>query len=131
MNRNGMDDAGRRAASTEWFHAFSALGRDEIARQWTPEIEGRLAAHLAWCLTGAGMPEVRSPEQFAEVVLDLRASEADWHRSTMAAVIRADDLVLAGQAEEAVHVLHAFAAACPWVLFREVARDQASQLQGE
>lgn len=126
---DGADDKARRQASTEWFHSFAKLGRGELARRWTPEMERRLKDHVALCLTGVEMPGARMPEQFAEVVIDLRASESDWNRATMAAIIRADDLVLAGQTEEAVHVLHTFAAFCPWVLFREVAQDQAGLLQ--
>ena len=123
------DDKALHNASITWFHGFAALDRDEIARLWTPEIERRLIDHVALCLTGVEMPGVRAPEQFAEMVLDLRSNEGDWNRATMAAIVRADDLVLAGQTEEAVQVLHAFASSSPWVLFREVALDQASLLQ--
>ena len=131
MSNDGVNEETRRVASIEWFHGFAQLGRDEMARQWTPEIEGRLREHVALCLTGIEMPGIRTPEQFAEVVIDLRANESDWDRATMAAIIRADDLALAGQTEEAVHVLHAFAASCPWKLFAAVARDQAARLLGE
>lgn len=48
----------------------------------------------------------------------------------MSAIIRADDLNLAGQTEEAVQVLSTFAASCPWTLFREVAGNQADRLRG-
>lgn len=126
---SAVDEGTRRKASTEWFHELAELGREEIAGRWTPEIERRLAVHVALCLRDVGMPAVRTPEQFAEVVLDLRDNESGWNRATMAAIIRADDLVLAGQKEEAVHVLDAFAASCPWVLFCEVVQDQASLLQ--
>jgi hypothetical protein len=117
LNGENPDGEARRAASAAWFHAFAELGRDEIARRWAPETERRLADHLAWCLTGVEMPAVRTAEQFAEVVLDLRANERDWERAWMAAVVEADDLVLAGQEEEAAHTLNEFARACPWTVF--------------
>lgn len=120
----------QRTASINWFHQLAELGADQIAARFSTESLARLQAHVALCLDGAGLPGICSPTQFAETVLDLRANESDWNRATMSAIIQADDLMLAGQTEEAVQVLQAFAASCPWTLFREVAEDQAGQLPG-
>lgn len=130
MTADGRDDGTRRTASIDWFHQLAALGRDEIAHRFSAENQTRLQTHVALCLDGANLPLIGTPVQFAETVLDLRANECEWNRVTMSAIIRADDLMLAGQTEEAVQVLLAFAASCPWVLFRQVAENQASQLNG-
>lgn len=119
-----------RTASIDWFHQLAELGSDQIAVRFSPENLARLQAHVALCLDGAGLPGICSPTQFAETVLDLGANESDWNRATMSAIIQADDLMLAGQAEEAVQVLLAFAASCPWTWFREVAEDQAGLIPG-
>lgn len=130
MSADGFDDGARRTASIDWFHSLAELGRDEIARRFSPVNLARLQAHVQLCLAGAELPWIGTPEQFAETVLDLRANESEWNRATMSAIIRADDLMLAGQAEEAVQVLQSFAASCPWLLFREVAQNQADLLLG-
>lgn len=130
MNTDDQDDDARRDVSVDWFHQLAGGDRDEIARRFTPESLARFQAHVALYLEGAEVPRIRTPEQFAETVLDLRANESGWNRATMSAIIQADDLLLAGQTEEAVQVLLTFAASCPWLLFREVAKNQASQLQG-
>lgn len=130
MSAQGLDETARRSASIGWFHQLAELDRDEIARRCSPENLARLQDHLALCLQGAEPPGIMEPAQFAETVLDLRSNERDWNRATMAAIIRADDLMLAGQTEEAVQVLLAFAASCPWTLFRETAKNQADQLSG-
>lgn len=119
-----------RMASIDWFHQLAELGSDQIAVRFSPENLARLQAHVALCLDGAELPGIKTPAQFAETVLDLRANESDWNRATMSAIIRADDLMLAGQTEEAVQVLLAFAASCPWASFREAAENQAGLLPG-
>lgn len=119
-----------RTASIDWFHQLAELGSDQIAARFSPASLARLQAHVVLCLDGAELPAIRTPAQFSETVLDLRANESDWNRATMSAIIRADDLMLAGQTEEAVEVLLSFAASCPWVLFREAAENQAGLLPG-
>ncbi|WP_374412755.1 hypothetical protein [Hydrogenophaga sp.] len=127
----GKANQARRQASVEWFHALANHDRSEIARRCSPEFLERLRDHLALCLTGQPVPEALTPEQFAEVVLDLRANELDWERAWLAAAVKADDLVLAGQVEEAAHTLNAFAQDCPWHTPREAALREACRLQGD
>ncbi|MGM9426905.1 hypothetical protein [Hydrogenophaga sp. MI9] len=91
----------------------------------------RLQEHVARCLDGNPLPTELTPEQFAEVVLDLRANELDWERAWMAAAVKADDLMLAGNTEEAVHALNVFAQDCPWQVFREAALHEVTRLLGE
>lgn len=131
MSLGGKANQARRQASVEWFHALANHDRSEIARRCSPEFLERLRDHLALCLTGQPVPEALAPEQFAEVVLDLRANELDWERAWMAAAVKADDLMLAGQVEEAAHALSAFAQECPWRMFREAAIHEAGRLLGE
>lgn len=119
-----------RTASIDWFHQLAELGSDQIAARFSSASLARLQAHVVLCLDGAELPAIRTPAQFSETVLDLRANESDWNLATMSAIIRADDLMLAGQTEEAVEVLLSFAASCPWVLFREAAENQAGLLPG-
>ena len=86
---------------------------------------------MARCLDGNPLPTELTPEQFSEVVLDLRANELDWERAWMAAAVKADDLMLAGNTEEAVHALNVFAQDCPWQVFREAALHEVTRLLGE
>lgn len=118
-----------RTASIDWFHQLAELGSDQIAARFSPDSMVRLQTHVTLCLEGAELPGISRPAQFAETVLDLRANESDWNRATMSAIIRADDLMLAGRTEEAVQVLLTFAASCPWILFRAVAENQADHLR--
>lgn len=125
------DDQALRQASIEWFHGLANHDHREIARRCSPESLARLRSHWVLCLNGHPAPRDLTPQQFAEVVLDLRANERDWERAWMAAAVKADDLMLAGQTEEAVHALQAFAQSCPWRSFREAALHEASLLLGE
>jgi hypothetical protein len=127
---NAEDHDALCTASIDWFHRLADLGAEQIAARYSPESLARLKAHMALFLDGAELPVIWTPAQFAETVLDLRSNETDWNRATMWAIIRADDLMLAGQTEEAVQVLLAFAASCPWVSFREAAENQAGLLPG-
>lgn len=131
MNVSGLDDRQRRQASTAWFHVLANHDRSEIARRCSPENLSRLQDHVSQCFVGSPLPSDLTPEQFAEVVLDLRANELDWERAWLAAAVKADDLMLAGQTEEAVHALNAFAQDCPWRMFRAAARQEVFLLQGE
>ena len=88
MSADGFDDGARRTASIDWFHSLAELGRDEIARRFSPVNLARLQAHVQLCLAGAELPWIGSPEQFAETVLDLRANESEWTRATMSATTR-------------------------------------------
>lgn len=123
--------AKQRKASTDWFNGLSRLDRSELARCCSPEAVERLRHHVALCRIGQPVPGGLTPEQFAEVVLDLRANELDWERAWLAAAVKADDLVLAGQVEEAAHTLNAFAQDCPWHTPREAALREARRLQGD
>ena len=125
------DDQALRQASIEWFHGLANHDHREIARRCSPESLERLRGHLALCLNGHPEPGDLTPQQFAEVVLDLRTNERDWERAWMAAAVKADDRMLAGQTEEAVHALNAFAQDCPWQVYREAALHEAALLLGE
>lgn len=131
MNLSGLGDRQRRQASSEWFHALANHDCGEIARRCSPENLSRLQDHVSHCLVGSPLPSDLTPEQFAEVVLDLRANELDWERAWLAAAVKADDLMLAGQTEEAVHALNMFAQDCPWQVFREAALHEVALLLGE
>ena len=115
MSADGVAEETRRKASTEWFHGLANHARGEIAHRCSSESVARLQEHVALCLTGQQVPEQLTPEQFAEVVHDLRDNELEWERAWLNAAVMADDLLLAGQAEEAVHALSAFARTCPWI----------------
>ncbi|MFP8779427.1 hypothetical protein [Hydrogenophaga sp. RWCD_12] len=127
---DGVDDKARRQASIAWFHDLAIHDRNEIARRCSPDTEALLRAHVALCLSGQDVPPRLTPEQFAEVVLDLRANERDWERAWMAAAVQADDRMLAGQVEEAGHVLSEFAKACPWGALRQEAQAEAERIGG-
>lgn len=131
MSMGGLDDSARRHASVEWFHGLANHDRNEIARRCSPENLALLRDHLVRCLAGSALPSDLTPQQFAEVVLDLRANELDWERAWMAAAVKADDRMLAGNTEEAVHALNAFAQDCPWQVFRAAALQEARLLLGE
>ncbi|MBL8386778.1 MAG: hypothetical protein JNK17_00930 [Hydrogenophaga sp.] len=128
MSILGVGEATQRKASTDWFRGLARLDRSELARCCSPEAVERLRHHVALCRIGQPVPGGLTPEQFVEVVLDLRANELEWERAWLSAAVKADDLVLAGQMEEAAHTLNAFAQDCPWYALREAALREASVL---
>ena len=114
-----------RNALTEWFHDLAGKSAEDLKHASSPANLDKLRAHISLSLPDCSPPDDLKGERFAEVVLQLRANEIAWNQATMAALIKADDLFKNGQASEARSELQAFAANCPWSLFKEVALDQA------
>jgi hypothetical protein len=117
----------RRDQEIEWFHSFSEQPAAAIAEQAKEANRERVAAFVASNLPDFSLPLKLSAEQFAEAVRELRENKSQWNRSLMGALIRADDLVASLGACAAAASLESFAASCPWMLYAEVARNQAAQ----
>jgi len=114
------------AAQIEWFHQFAALPPDQLALQASEANRSAFANLVKVCLPDHNPPDSQSPEEFASTVLALRENERQWNRALSSALIHADDLRKSQGWQAAVSALEAFAESCPWKLFAEVARDQAS-----
>ena len=113
------------AAQIEWFHQLAALPPDQLALQASEANRSAFANLVGVCLPDHSAPEGQSPEEFASTVLALRENERQWNRALSSALIQADELHKSQGWQHAVTTLEAFAASCPWKLFREVAGDQA------
>ena len=115
----------QRDGLTEWFHALAEHPEDELVKLASPENIAQLQMHVALSTPGYPLPVALSPGEFAEAVVEFRRNESAWNRATMTAIIEAEDLFKAGYNAKAAASLQAFAASCPWALFKEVALHQA------
>ena len=114
------------SAQAEWFHEFAKQSIDQIALQANETNRALFARYVATSLPNHSAPENQPPEEFARTVHELRENETQWNRALMSALIKSGDLYDSHDRQSAVSVLESFAASCPWQLFQEVARDQAS-----
>ena len=115
------------SAQTEWFHEFARQSIDQIALQANEGNRSLFMRYATTSLPDHRPPEGQSPEEFARTVHELRENERQWNRALMSALIKSDDLYNKSKDwKGAISVLESFSASCPWELFQEVARDQAS-----
>lgn len=119
-------DLTERDSLTDWFHALSGQSHDQLLKLASPETIAKFRLHATRSVPSHPLPDDLSASAFAEAVAEIRQNERAWNQATMAALAEADDLFNAGDSDKAVTALEAFAACCPWVLFQEVALDQAS-----
>jgi len=115
---------------TKWFHEFARQPLEEVARQANDENRARFARYATTSLPSYTPPDGLPPEEFAMAVGGLRANEKKWNQALMSALVEADDLHRTQDTRGAVAMLEAFAGACPWSLFKEVAQRQASHYSG-
>ncbi len=115
-----------RDSLTEWFHELAELQNEELLVLASSENIEKLQKHVARSTPAYLLPDRLSAGEFAEAVIEFRRNESSWNRATMAALIKAEDLFKAGNKAQAAESLVAFAASCPWVLFQEVALNQAT-----
>jgi hypothetical protein len=115
-----------RDSLTEWFHALADQPHEELLRLGSPETIAQFRTHVARSTPGHPLPGELNASEFAEAVVEFRRNESAWNRATMAAIIKADDLFNSGKTAEAAESLKAFAASCPWALFKEAALNQAT-----
>lgn len=111
---------------TNWFHELALHQHDELLALASPENIVRLQMHAAISTPEYPLPKLLSAGEFAEAVIEFSRNETSWNRATMDAITKADDLFNTGCKAEAAETLEAFAASCPWALFKEVAIDQAA-----
>lgn len=76
-------------------------------------------------LSGVSPPSLGAPAEAVNAVAVLRENESSWNRALQRVLIRAED-IKSESLVEAKDLLLAFARECPWVLFKEVATNQAS-----
>lgn len=114
------------SAQTEWFHAFAKQSPDQIALQANEANRSLFSRYATTSLPNHRPPEGQSPEEFARTVHELRENERQWNQALMSALVKSDDLYKSKDHQNAVAVLESFAASCPWQLFQDVARNQAS-----
>lgn len=115
-----------RDSLTGWFHSLAENTPDALATLASQKNIDLLRLHVSRSTPDYLLPETLEPSEFAETVLAFRQNESSWNRATMAALIKADDLFKAGSAIAASESLKAFAASCPWSLFKEAALNQAT-----
>jgi hypothetical protein len=115
-----------RDAQFEWFHelvkSLDLLPRGEVPRS----LRSATAGFTAENLPGHSFPQVADISQFKEAVLSLRANERAWNKALQSALFSASEKAEFGESGAAARELELFASGCPWVLFAEVARNQAS-----
>ena len=114
------------SAQTEWFHEFAKQSTDQIALQASEANRALFERFATSSLPDHRPAEGQSPEEFARTVHELRENERPWNRALMSALIKSDDLYKSKDWKSGISPLESFAESCPWVLFQEVARDQAS-----
>ena len=115
-----------RDSLTDWFHALAERSSDALVGLATVENIALLRLHVSRSTPDYPLPDTFETSDFAEAVVNFRESESAWNRAVMAALIKADDLFHEGSISEAAETLHAFAASCPWALFKGVALNQAT-----
>jgi hypothetical protein len=116
----------KRDSLTDWFHALAEHPADALAGLATSENIALLQLHVSRSTPDYPLPETIEATEFAETVITFRKNESAWNHAVMAALIKADELFKAGSISEAAETLFAFAASCPWSLFKEVALNQAT-----
>ena len=114
-----------RDALIEWFHALSSHSSSELENLASLENIELLRIHIDRSIPEYSLPSEFEPSEFSEAVASFRQSESSWNRATQLAIVKADDLFKAGHADEAARSLRAFAASCPWLVFKEAALNQA------
>lgn len=115
-----------RDSLTEWFHSLAERPDNELVRLASPENIAQLQMHVSLSTPDYPLPDALSSIEFAQAIVEFRRNESAWNKATMAAIIQAEDLVEAGGNAKAAALLEAFAASCPWALFKEVALNQAT-----
>jgi hypothetical protein len=113
-------------AQVEWFHMLSKTVEVEDAVVIEPTLRDDLARFVARQLPAHPLLSELTDEEFVDAVLSLRKNESSWNRALMQAIIKACDLAESGQPRQAAEDLKTFAATCPWVMFAEVATNQAT-----
>lgn len=113
-------------AQVEWFHNLAALPEAELRIAANSGLQQLFAEFVAAHLPGHSPPAELSPQEFASAVSHLRANERRWNRALQWAIIEADDHSKRQESGQAVRLLQAFAAQCPWARFREVAMNQST-----
>jgi hypothetical protein len=116
----------QRDGLTQWFHDLAEQPEDALIKLASPQNIAQLQTHVALNTPDYPLPSWLSPSEFAQAVVGFRHNESAWNKATMAAIIQADDLFKAGSTAKATALLEAFAASCPWALFKEAALDQAT-----
>ena len=115
-----------RDEQVEWFHDLASLveaGRVNLGELvLRTEISEFVTQHLPSHTLPVGMTDA----ECMNAVRILRENESSWNRALMRAISEACDLAASGEPQRAAEDLRAFASICPWVLFAEVAMNQAS-----
>lgn len=121
-----MDFPGSRDQQVEWFHSLAALPDSDLYA-WAHSSNGAdLLTFVKLHLPGVGAPNLSNAAEVASAVRSLRQNEKAWNRSLMQALADADDEHGRGASTSARDRLLSFANECPWLLFKEVANNQAS-----
>lgn len=125
MNQRGTGLPISRDDQVEWFHQLAALSEGELLAWAGTDYVSDLAEFVRNHVADYSIPERATPREIVALVVGLRGNEREWNHALQAALIRADDVKDTSRSE-AKQVLRAFAVNCPWVLFKEVAVNQAS-----
>ena len=116
-----------RDAQFEWFHALAHSLKAAGVGEVRASVRSDMLRFTAENLPGHSFPDELDNKVFIESVQQLRTNESAWNKALQAAIIKACDKAEAGERRAAAEDLEHFASSCPWALFAEVARDQASQ----
>jgi hypothetical protein len=113
-------------AQVEWFHMLSKTLEAEEVVVIEPTLQDDLARFVARQLPAHPLRSELTDAQFIDAVLSLRKNESSWNRALMQAIIKACDLAESGQPKQAAEDLKIFATTCPWIMFTEIAINQAA-----
>ena len=116
-----------RDAQFEWFHALAQSLKSAGFRDVHASVRSDMLRFTTENLPSHSFPDELEDRAFIESVQQLRTNESAWNRALQTAIIKACDKAEAGERLAAAEDLERFASSCPWALFAEVARDQASQ----
>jgi hypothetical protein len=125
MNQRGTGLPVLRDDQVEWFHQLAALSEGELLAWAGTDYVSDLAEFVRNHVADYSVPERATSRQIVAFVVGLRGNEREWNHALQAALIQAE-YVKDTSRSEAKQVLNAFAVNCPWVLFKEVAVNQAS-----
>jgi hypothetical protein len=113
-------------SQVEWFHMLAKALEAAAGEVIETTLRDDLVRFVARQLPEHLLPSNLTDAEFVDAVLSLRKNEGYWNCSLMQAIIEACDRAESGQPREAAEDLRTFASTCPWVMFAEVATNQAS-----
>jgi hypothetical protein len=117
-----------RDSQFEWFRAVVQVLRAQGGSAVSDALRDGLQRFTASNLPGYEFPAELDRDAFVGEALRLKDNDSSWNKALQSALVAAFDKATLGEHCNAAQTLEHFASSCPWALYSEVARNEASRI---